>query len=110
MSDVLLLYATAPDAPTAARIADALVEKGHAACVNILGPIQSVYRWRGSVERATETAFLVKTTRAAAADAAAAIRALHPHEVPAILAAPTERLGAIDPFADWVTSTITTFG
>lgn len=84
MGSIALLYATAPDRRTAETIADALVERRLAACVNIIPAIASVYRWKGAIERAEEVAIIVKTSAALAGEAAAALRALHPYKTPAI--------------------------
>jgi periplasmic divalent cation tolerance protein len=72
----------------AERIALALVERGLAGCVQIVGPVRSVYRWQGAVEQGDEWLCLAKTTRAAYTDAEAAIRELHSYECPEIIATP----------------------
>jgi len=81
-----LILSTCPDQATAERLAEALVERGLAACVNIVPGIQSVYRWRGQVEKAGELLLLIK----ARADAFAAVRdcitELHPYELPEVIA------------------------
>ena len=90
MSGYVSVYVTAPSADEAGRIAAALVDERLAACVNILGAINSVYRWRGALQRDTEVALIAKT-RASLFDAVAArVRALHSHEVPCIVAWPIE--------------------
>jgi periplasmic divalent cation tolerance protein len=86
MSDALLVLTNCPDDAVADRIARTLVENGLAACVNRLAPVASIYRWRGAVERATETPLLVKTTRERYVEVEQAIRALHPYELPEIVA------------------------
>jgi len=87
-SPPILILCNAPDQACAERIAAALVERRLAACVNILAPCQSVYRWQGQVERATEVPLLIKTTEPCYAGLEAAIRELHPYEVPEIIAIP----------------------
>ena len=77
-----------PDEAVADRIALALVEQSLAACVNQLAPVRSVYRWQGNIERATEVPLLIKTTRERYGDVEAAIRQLHPYDVPEIIALP----------------------
>ncbi|MGH6609372.1 MAG: divalent-cation tolerance protein CutA [Burkholderiaceae bacterium] len=86
MSDALLVLTNCPDEATADRIALALVEQGLAACVNRLASVHSIYRWQGSIERATEVLLLIKTTRERYGDVEQAIRHLHPYEVPEIIA------------------------
>lgn len=89
-----------PDRETAARIGERLVAMRLAACANIGSPIESIYRWQGTVERAREVPLLVKT-RAALFDAVAAEAAsLHSWEVPAITA--TTIASAARSYADWI--------
>jgi periplasmic divalent cation tolerance protein len=89
-----------PDAEIAARIGERLVAARLAACANIGGPIDSIYRWRGAVERAREVPLIVKT-RAGLFDAVAAeAAALHPWEVPAITA--TVITAAAPSYAAWI--------
>ncbi len=88
MSEVLLVFTNLPDRATAVRIADALVEEGAAACVNILPECASVYRWHGKIERASEVPLLIKTTRETYPHLESALRRLHPYELPEIIALP----------------------
>lgn len=71
-----------------------------AACVNILAPCESVYRWEGAVERAAETPLLMKTTRGQLPALTAAARAAHPFEVPEIVALPV--IGGLQEYLEWV--------
>jgi periplasmic divalent cation tolerance protein len=82
MSDEKLIISTAGSREEASRVAHALVEEKFAACVNIVGPIESVYRWQGKVESVQEFLMLVKTTQAQSNAAMARIRELHSYEVP----------------------------
>ena len=88
MTEVLLVLTNCPDEAVADRIALALVEQSLAACVNRLASVQSIYRWKGNVERATEVPLLIKTTRERYGDVEQAIRHLHPYDVPEIIALP----------------------
>ena len=102
----LIVLTNAPDRAVARRIADALIERRLAACVNLLAECTSVYRWRGAVETATEVPLLIKTRSEMYDDVEAAIRGLHPYELPEIIAVAVER-GAPG-FLDWVnTQTVT---
>lgn len=83
--DVVLVYTTAGTLVEAEAIGSLLVEGGHAACVNILPQMRSIYRWKGAVERADEAVMIVKTTRARLDAARAAFRAAHSYETPAFL-------------------------
>jgi len=82
------VYMVAADSAEAERIAEALVGERLASCVNVLGSVSSTYRWKGTVERATEVALIAKTDNALFDRLAARVRALHSYEVPAIVAWP----------------------
>lgn len=88
LNQPLLVLANVPDQTLAERMADALVEQGLAACVNILAPARSVYRWQGKVQRDTEIPLLIKTTQARYQELQQAIIQLHPYDVPEIIALP----------------------
>ena len=94
------LYALFADPAEAQRIGRQMVEEGLAACVNILQPCRSIYRWEGQVQSATETPALFKTTLDKADALIARIKELHSYDIPAIVVWPIERLSA--DFADWV--------
>jgi periplasmic divalent cation tolerance protein len=83
-----IVLTTCPDPAVAERIAQVLVEEGLAACVNMLGPMQSVYRWRGQVETANEQLLVIKSTRARFPEIRDRVRSLHPYELPEIIAVP----------------------
>lgn len=91
----------------ALRIAEALVQQRLVACVQI-SQIESVYRWQGEVQHEPECRLLCKTTAAQYPQLEAAIRALHPYELPAIFALPVEQ--AFGPYADWVQDAISATG
>ena len=78
MDAVVCLVTTPPD--QGRPIAEALVERGLAACVNILAHVQAVYRWKGAVEHDDEALLVIKTTRPAVAALEAALAELHPYE------------------------------
>ncbi|HWY70393.1 MAG TPA: divalent-cation tolerance protein CutA [Terriglobales bacterium] len=82
MSDEKLVISTAGSREEASRIATALVEAQLAACVNVVGPIDSVYRWQGKVESAQEFLLLIKTTGSRSAAVMARIRELHSYDLP----------------------------
>ena len=82
MADEKLLISTAGSKEEASRIAHALVEEKLAACVNIVGPIDSVYRWQGKIESAPEFLLLIKTISAKSSAAIARIRELHSYDLP----------------------------
>lgn len=88
MEQILIVMTNLPNAQAAEAIASTLVEARLAACVNLLPAVQSVYRWDGKVERATEVTLLIKTTQRHYAALEAAIRAAHPYELPEVIALP----------------------
>lgn len=88
LNQPLLVLANVPDQPVAEKIATALVEQGLAACVNILAPATSVYRWQGKMQRESEIPLLIKTTQARYQELERAILQLHPYDVPEIIALP----------------------
>ena len=96
----LLVFTNLPERAAAERLAEALVAKRLAACINILAPCRSVYRWQGVVQHEEEHPVLIKTTRAAYAELEAEIRAHHPYELPEIVAVPIER--GLPAYLDWV--------
>jgi periplasmic divalent cation tolerance protein len=100
MSQVLLVVTTLPDRATAERIAAALVTARVAACVNVLAECTSVYRWQGKVEHAGEVPMLIKTTQDAYARLQETLQALHPYDVPEIVALPVT--AGLPPYLDWV--------
>lgn len=91
MTDCLQVFCTTDSRGEAEAIAEALVREGLAACVQIAGPIVSVYQWEGEVARAEEWLLLAKTTAARYRDLEATIAAVHSYEVPEIVAVPIER-------------------
>jgi periplasmic divalent cation tolerance protein len=84
----LLIFTNLPDAASAQALATRLISGRLAACVNLLAPCRSVYRWQGEVESAEEIPLLIKSTAARYAELEAAIRAAHPYELPEIIAVP----------------------
>jgi periplasmic divalent cation tolerance protein len=96
----LLVITTLPDAAHAQTLATALIEAQLAACVNILAPCRSIYRWQGQIEDATEVPLLIKTTADRYPALEAAIRAQHPYELPEIIAVPIDR--GLPDYLAWV--------
>lgn len=86
--EVVAMLVTAPDEETGRRIARALVEERLAACVNVLPGVRSIYRWKGAVEEASEVMLVAKTRAERAGLLAARVRALHPYELPEVVALP----------------------
>ena len=100
MIDKIVVFVTAGDEETAARIARTVVEERLAACVNIVPVIRSIYRWEGELEDDRE-ALLVMKTRADRFDALQArVAAIHPYDVPEIIRLPIE--GGHAPYLEWI--------
>lgn len=85
-TEAITVFMTAGDGGEADRIADLLVEKQLAACVQIVPRITSVYRWKGQVERQNEVLLIAKTVASKFAALETAVRAIHSYEVPEIVA------------------------
>ncbi len=84
--DSLLVCTNLPDRESAEKLAALLIERRLAACVNILAPCASVYRWQGEIQRDEEHPVLIKTAQDRYAELEASIRANHPYELPEIIA------------------------
>jgi|SRR5690348_10466681 periplasmic divalent cation tolerance protein len=82
MTDKVLVLTTAGNEGEAQKIAQELVERRLAACVNIIPRVQSIYRWEGKVETAEEFLLVIKTTKTRSADVKVAIRELHSYDLP----------------------------
>ena len=100
--ETLLVITNCPDEETANTIALAAVEAKLAACVNILPRVQSVYRWQGKVESASEIPLFFKLTAANYPALEARIRELHPYDVPEIIALPISH--GLPDYLNWVAS------
>jgi periplasmic divalent cation tolerance protein len=103
--DIVSVYAVFADAGEAERIGRQMVEERLAACVNILAPCRSIYRWRGAIEEAEEVPALFKTRRDAAAALVARIEALHSYDVPAVAVWPVAE--TVPAYAAWVREEVT---
>ena len=101
----LLVLTNLPDRASAERLADLLLEQRLAACVNILAPCRSVYRWKGAVQHDEEHPMLIKTTAERYGALEQALREGHPYELPEIIAVPIE--GGLPAYLDWVTAETT---
>ena len=100
MTDRKIVLTTAASREEAQRIARALVDARDAACVNIVGPIESVYRWKGEVETAAEWLLLVKTTAAAVEQVRESLGRLHSYELPECIEIPIE--GGSAEYLAWI--------
>lgn len=97
---VIAVLTNLPDSESAFNLARALVQLRLAACVNVLAPIRSFYRWEGRDEEATEHPVLIKSTRERYAELESAIRQRHPYSVPEIIALPVD--AGLPEYLQWV--------
>jgi periplasmic divalent cation tolerance protein len=100
MSHELVVFVTTSNDQEAASIADALVSERLAACVNILGAIESVYRWEGKITRDREVLIIIKTTAERYPELELRIKELHSYSTPEVVALKIER-GSAD-YLTWI--------
>ena len=97
---VIVVFSTFPSEDKAADIARTLVSEGLAACANLVPPVRSIYRWQGQLCDARETLAIMKTPRERFEALRERLVALHPYEVPEVIAIPIE--GGHAPYLAWV--------
>ena len=104
MSDAIVVFMTSANAVEARRIADELVDRQLAACVQILPEIESVYRWNGQVQRDKEILILAKTTAAQFDGLEKAVREIHSYDTPEIVAVPVAHVS--EPYRAWLVDNV----
>lgn len=104
--NALVVITTTETQQQADQLARALIEAELAACVQMVAPLTSVYRWQGKIETASEVLLLIKTTLSAYAELEAAIKRLHSYQTPEIIALPIAA-GASDYLA-WLQAAVKT--
>jgi len=105
MTDAVLVLTTLPNSDAAAELANRLVSERLAACANILPALRSIYRWQGKVQDENEVLVLLKTQVRQYEALEARILALHPYDVPEVIAIPVER--GHQAYLDWVVNETT---
>ncbi|HZT37159.1 MAG TPA: divalent-cation tolerance protein CutA [Bryobacteraceae bacterium] len=100
MTDKIVVFSTCETEEEAARVGRSLVEKGLAACVNILPGMRSIYRWKDAVEEASETLLIIKTGRPLVGAVEAEIERLHSYELPEVVA--LQIVDGSDRYLDWL--------
>lgn len=105
-TDAIAVFITAANGEEAARLAEMLVDGRLAACVQILPEIESVYRWKGKVERQREVLLIAKTTASRFEELEREVRAIHSYETPEIVALPIVAGSA--PYLQWLVSGVAT--
>ena len=104
MADARIVLTTVGVAEKAEQLANLLVERRLAACVNIVGPIRSIYRWKGSIEREQEYLLVIKTTAERAAELEAAFAEHHPYELQERVELSIE--GGSAPYLEWLSAQV----
>lgn len=102
--NIVTVYAVFANAEEAERIGRSMVEERLAACVNVLGPISSIFRWQDKIEQSAEVAALFKTTAKAADRLIARIAELHSFGVPCIEVWPVDKVWS--DYSDWVEANV----
>jgi len=100
MLEALLVLTNMPDFSAANVLAQLLVERKLAACVNLLPAVHSVYLWQGALEQATEVTLMIKTTTQRYDELEAAIKAAHPYDLPEIIALPIVK--GLPAYLEWI--------
>lgn len=98
------VYMTASGKEEAGMIGEKLIEAKLAACINIFGPITSIFMWEGKVDQDTEVAFVAKTTADKVPELVETVKSLHSYEVPCIISLPVSN-GSAD-FLGWIEESV----
>lgn len=106
MSETAVILCTCPDEATAARLARGLVEERHAACVNVLPAVRSLYTWEGEVLDEREAMMVIKTTSDHFFLIEHWLAEHHPYDVPEVLALNAEHVS--EPYLRWLRSAVST--
>ena len=96
----LLILTNLPDLASAEKLARTLVDNRAAACVNVLAPCRSIYRWQGAVEEGDEIPLLIKTSTVNYARVEEIVRTHHPYDVPELIAIPITH--GLPAYLDWL--------
>lgn len=104
MSEARIVLTTVAGVEDAETLATELLQQALAACVSIVGPIRSVYRWKGKIERAEEYLLLIKTTAELAAQLPAVLKSLHPYDLPECLEIPAT--GGSTEYLQWLEASV----
>jgi periplasmic divalent cation tolerance protein len=105
MANARMVLTSVGSLEKAEQLAGILVERRLAACVNIVGPVRSIYRWKNAIEREQEYLLLIKTTAERAAELAAAFAEIHPYELPERVEVSID--GGSDNYLEWLSAQVT---
>jgi len=101
---VVSIYAVFASAEEAERIGRTVIEERLAACINILSPVRSIYRWKGRIETADEVAAILKTHHWRSDALIARIAELHSYDIPCVVSWPIDKI--VGAYADWVEDSV----
>ena len=101
---IVSIYAVFASAEEAERIGRAVIEERLAACINIVAPVRSLYRWKGKIETADEVAAILKTHHWRSDALIARIAELHSYDVPCVVSWPIDKI--VGAYADWVEDSV----
>jgi periplasmic divalent cation tolerance protein len=104
--EYLVILNTCPDKESATKVANSLIERQLAACVNILPGLTSVYPWKGQIETGEEVLLIIKSTRSAYEAVETAIRETHPYELPEVVAVPI--VAGLQAYLSWIGESVVT--
>jgi periplasmic divalent cation tolerance protein len=104
LTDKIVVLVTCGSPEEGRKVARALVERRLAACVNMVAGVESVYRWKGAVEEASECLLLAKTTRGQFEPLQSTVRELHSYELPEIVALPI--VDGLDAYLSWIATSV----
>lgn len=105
MTDAVIIVTHLPDRDQALKLARTLVERHLAACVSVLAPCASVYRWQNRIEETTEVPLLIKTRAGLYGEVETVVRELHPYELPEIIALPVAH--GLPQYLEWLVAETT---
>jgi periplasmic divalent cation tolerance protein len=103
---IRVVFVTFPDVECARRIAGGIVERGRAACANLVPGVESIYRWEGELHRDAEVLGIFKCAVATLPDFTQAVVEMHPYEVPEVVVLPVD--GGHGPYLEWVRASCST--
>lgn len=103
--DAIVVFMTAANRDEARQLAEMLVERRLAACVQIMPEMESVYRWQGKIERQPEVLLIAKTLSGKFAALESAVRAVHSYATPEIVAVPLTECSS--PYLEWLSASVT---
>jgi periplasmic divalent cation tolerance protein len=98
--ELIMVLTNLPDLTTAQMLANGLVGQQLAACVNILPEVQSIYRWQGAIESATEVTLLIKTSQYCYPELQQMVARLHPYDTPELIVLPIT--GGLPAYLNWI--------